>query len=148
MTVTYEWDVETVVVVETEELEAGEVLDHNHAMSYSQCLVGDSEPPLGCEYHIVLVRDVWPSGPRSRSWAYLENGKLPESFTDSFGRKVAMVPKRFHKEVDEKYQQLQKELAAAQQELLLLKEPKHTSDAMQNAFYSILCESGKPVLVI
>jgi len=34
-----------------------------------------------------------------RTWAYVEDNKLPENFKDSSGREEKKVPKRFHAEL-------------------------------------------------
>jgi hypothetical protein len=97
MTVCYEWDVETHTATETEEHEAGEVLDHDHRDSYAQCLHVASQPaPEGCRFAIVLVRD----DDSGRSWAYLEEGKLPSHFINAYGIDVAKVPLQYHREVE------------------------------------------------
>lgn len=96
MGVTYEWDVETSAACDTGECEAGEVLDHFHVSSYKEARTVLAR---GCDEgersDIVLVRD----DGLERSWAYVENGKLPVAFTDSVGHRIAAVPDRFHKEV-------------------------------------------------
>jgi hypothetical protein len=98
MTVVYEWDVETVTAVESEDHEEGEVMEHNHCRSYAEA-VADSlkyPPPEGCRYDIVLVRD----DDDGRSWAYMMNdGNLPEFFYDAVQFPVARVPQKFVKEV-------------------------------------------------
>ena len=86
--VEYEWDVETVD-------EYGDI-EHEHCASYADCLRLMDEPaPEGCRYDVVLVRD----DDYERSWAYMENNKLPEYFKDVYGRRVVKVPKRFVAEV-------------------------------------------------
>jgi hypothetical protein len=96
MTVIYEWDCETQTTQETDEHEAGEVIDHRHGESYAQvaAFAAETAPP-GTQYALVLVRD----DDAGRSWAYVENGKLPEFFHDADGAQGARVPKRFHAEV-------------------------------------------------
>ena len=101
--VEYEWDVEEVTASASDDYEEGEVLDHNHQGSYADCLtwIRDCPPPEGSRWEIVLVRDTtakyWGT---DRSWAYVENGKLPEFFTDGCGDEDTKVPKRFIKEVE------------------------------------------------
>ena len=50
---------------------------------------------------LVLVRNVWDGNDlEDRSWAYIEDGKLPEYFSDPVGNDTsAKVPKRFHAEL-------------------------------------------------
>jgi hypothetical protein len=90
MTVVYEWDVETIDL-------NGDIQDHDHRNTYAEVLsVSMRAPPVSGEKHaIVLVRD----DDNGRSWAYMENGKLPEYFEDAYQQEVAKVPKRFHAEV-------------------------------------------------
>lgn len=92
MTVYYEWDVEEVD-------QFGDVIDHNHFDSYVDALGCfnrlSEELSDDMTYEIVLVRN----GDNERSWAYLENGELPESFEDAYGVETAKVPKRFVKEI-------------------------------------------------
>lgn len=96
MSVNYEWAVEMTTTVETAEHEVGEVLDVHHFDAYAGAVdlaAGAAED--GTEWRIVLVRD----DDTGRSWAYMEGGVLPEHFDDAYGREVARVPQRFHKEV-------------------------------------------------
>ena len=96
MTVKYEWDVETVTTVESEEREAGEVLDHYFCVSYREALWRSKQPaPEGCKYVIVLVRD----DENSRSWAYMLPSGLPTFFTDASGNTI-QVPVKYHREVE------------------------------------------------
>ncbi len=96
MTVTYEWDCETVTAVESADFEEGEVIEHYHAPKFKEVLKeSKTAPPEGCKFALVLVRD----DDIGRSWAYLDNGVLPESFEDAYGRFAAKVPRRFHEEV-------------------------------------------------
>lgn len=97
MPVSYEWDVETHTAVESAEFEEGEVLEHDHRDSYAQCAeIASGEPPEGCRFAIVLVRD----DESGRSWAYMEDGELPAHFINAYGKEVAKVPLRFHREVE------------------------------------------------
>lgn len=78
----YEWDYETVN-------KDGDIIDHNHAdklTEFSEVCKTDT---------LVLVRD----SDNERAWAYVENGKLPEFFSDAYQRPTTKVPKRFHKEL-------------------------------------------------
>ena len=97
MAVSYEWDCETVTAVESEQFEEGEVMEHYHDAKFKEVLkYSKGEPPAGCKFAIVLVRD----DDAGRSWAYLQDdGTLPEEFEDAFGRFEAKVPRRFHNEV-------------------------------------------------
>jgi len=61
------------------------------------CLIPVTEAPL----NYGLVRDVWDDqdGLIERDWAYVVNGKLPETFTDSNGKPSYQIPERFRKEL-------------------------------------------------
>jgi hypothetical protein len=97
MSVAYEWDVETVSDGDTEALEDGEVVDHDHSATYKEALASSNgRPPSGFRFEIVLVRD----DDEGRSWACLDDGQLPTHFVDAYGAQVAKVPKRFFREVD------------------------------------------------
>lgn len=83
--VSYEWDVETVAP-------DGDVLDHDHDDNcLSRLLARRNELEAGTA-HLVLVRDVNDEvdGVTDRTWAYVEDGQMPDEFED--GRNV---PKRF-----------------------------------------------------
>jgi hypothetical protein len=90
MSVFYEWDVETVSVVDDL------VIDHDHRGNFKACKIEAAHCDPGYKKVIVLVRD----DDYSRSWAYIEDGKLPTHFRDAYGRVVARVPKRFMREVN------------------------------------------------
>ena len=79
-TIYYEWDKERID-------EHGDIIDHSFADSLKDL--------KNHEGILVLVRDA----PRSRSWAYVEDEKLPEYFLDAFGNQTAKVPQRFHREL-------------------------------------------------
>ena len=84
----YEWDIELV------DKEYGDILDHDHS---DKC---PGIPTLETEVvfeRLVLVKDVYRQWDLSdRSWAYVEDGKLPEYFD---GDSRSKVPKRFHAEL-------------------------------------------------
>lgn len=96
MTVVYEWDVETVSAADTEDFEEDEVIDHRHQPGYAMAKFEAAfAAPDGFKHRIVLVRD----DDAGRSWAIVEDGKLPERFTDANGCDGARVPKVFINEV-------------------------------------------------
>lgn len=96
MAVTYEWAVETTTNVDTGEYEKGEILDVNHFDTFAEAKEHADGPCwAGCEEVLVLVRDT----DSDRAWAYMVDGKLPTHFTDAYGRAVAKVPERYHREV-------------------------------------------------
>jgi len=96
MAVRYEWDVEETAAADTDDHEEGECFDHRFCESYKEVLaVAATTPPEGTAWRPVLVRD----DDAGRSWAYMENGKLPSHFEDAYGTPVAKVPKRFVDEV-------------------------------------------------
>lgn len=86
----YEWDVE---VVDPN----GDIEDHLHQTSFADCVkVAAEETQPGYTRSIVLVRD----DDKGRSWAYLEDGALPEELLDAYDRPAAKTPQRFRKEVE------------------------------------------------
>lgn len=94
MTVIYEWDVET---VQTYEDGNNDVIDHYHTETYADAVRWAAAAPLelGVTYEVVLVRD----DDDRRSWAYVEDGKLPEWCRDAYECRWGKVPKRYHAEV-------------------------------------------------
>ena len=101
-TIVYEWDCEEVADGDSVSYEDGEVIDHFRASTYVDVLkASKAVPPEGSKYRIVLVRDRLDKHDSvvCRSWAYLENGKLPEYFKDAFDRPIAYVPVKYHKEI-------------------------------------------------
>lgn len=94
MPVRYEWDVES--------LEGEDVLDHDHRDTFAEAIAAEKISQNFRETtRICLVRDIWDydHGLQERTWAYLEDGKLPEHFEDSGGRMSSRVPQRFHQEI-------------------------------------------------
>lgn len=79
----YEWNAE-------EWDEYDDILDHDHADKLETLKLhhkGDSTR------HIVLIKDIWcpiEEDLKSRAYAYVENGELPENFDDG-----SKVPQRF-----------------------------------------------------
>ncbi len=104
MNTRYEWDAEQVAVYASESYEEGEVIEHHFADSLkearqtvrSRSYNADAGTLSSEGYELVLVRD----DDGGRSWAYMENGKLPTHFRDAFGSEGARVPQRFHREVE------------------------------------------------
>ena len=97
MAVHYEWDVEQCNAIETEILEEGEIIEHWFQESYrelSEFMAAVVFDPA-IDWQTVLVRN----DDNGRSWAYMEDGKLPEFFEDAYQHRVAKVPKRFHAEI-------------------------------------------------
>lgn len=84
----YEWDIETLD-------KNGDIIDHNHS---DNCPGIPTEPG----FSLVLVKDTAvcerdtgkPIDLYNRTWAYVENGKLPKEFENG-----DTVPKRFHEEL-------------------------------------------------
>jgi len=79
----YEWDIET-------SDENGEIIDHYHADKLADL------PALEERQQLVLVMD----DEQGRAWAYVQCGKLPEFFTDADDKRVDLVLRRFHKELE------------------------------------------------
>jgi hypothetical protein len=90
----YEWTVEF--------LEDDDIVDLYFGDTLKDVLRQAGDTPAGYIKHIGVVRDRYDSAESlvCRSWAYVEDGKLPDRFTDACGREVAKVPARFHKEAD------------------------------------------------
>ena len=95
----YEWDIEDID-------EHGDINDHHHRDKLSEffeCGFADDFAAalkgLGCQ--LVLVRDTLDSDGAVdlRSWAYVEDGKLPVFSHDGCGGRAAKVPQRFHREL-------------------------------------------------
>jgi len=76
-----------------------EIVEVNHEDTYALALAYAN----GKEHvRIALVRDAYPTIglSRRRSWAYIEDGKLPAECLDAYYRPVAKVPKKYLKEVN------------------------------------------------
>jgi hypothetical protein len=100
MAIHYEWDCEEVAAIDLPDKEKSEVIDHFHSETFVEALArSKTEPGENLEWRIVLVRDNDDAQKGQRSWAYLEDGVLPESFEDAFGQPTAKVPARFVSEV-------------------------------------------------
>ena len=89
----YEWDAEEVAAADSADYESGEVIDHFHGNIDAVLRWSSSDPAVRIER--CLVRDTFDG----RSWAYIENDQLPETFTDATGRTTGRVPKRFKEEL-------------------------------------------------
>ncbi|NVO13876.1 MAG: hypothetical protein HXX10_07555 [Rhodoplanes sp.] len=89
----YEWDIEAVDA-------HGDIQDHDHSnqLDYDSAYLRKALARDG--YHLVLVRDVCDAGGsvEDRSWAYVDDNRLPELFDDLQGT-GKKVPKRFHVEL-------------------------------------------------
>lgn len=93
----YEWDYETQRIDEEGEIE---FVDHDHSdhfLGFPDSYIDDD----GIYVVLVLVKDVYRNWClENRSWAYVEDRKLPEFFSDAFGMLGDKVPQRFHKEIE------------------------------------------------
>lgn len=83
MNVRYEWDIETLD-------EYGDIIDHDFKEHYTDLL----GVIIKSNQVLVLIRDYYKEGSIYRQWAYVENNKLPDTFTEG-----AKVPHKFHKEL-------------------------------------------------
>ena len=81
MSVYYEWDIET--------YDGEDIDDHDHAERLRD--LQELEP----DQRLVLVRTT----SEDRTWAYVENGRLPERFRDAYETPQTRVPVRFHREL-------------------------------------------------
>lgn len=91
MTITYEWDMETVD-------EHGAVQDHHHAGKVADLPHWTDQKTQA----LVLVRDDDnPDTPQPRLWAYVdfESMRLPEFFEGAGVETAVRVPARFHVEL-------------------------------------------------
>ena len=90
----YEWDIETYD-------EHGDI-DHDHRSELSRYPAAVLAEALsrGSLSRLVLVRDVpraW--GHISRTWAYVEDGALPDYFSSDRGETGTRVPRRYKREL-------------------------------------------------
>lgn len=96
MAVRYEWDVEVQTAAASDDYEEGEVIDHLFCKSFIGAMTTAAiDAGEDLKHVIVLVRD----DDNQRSWAYLEDGKLPTHFEDAYQNQHGKVPQRFHAEV-------------------------------------------------
>ncbi len=103
MATNYEWIVEELDVLPGAEIgEDDDIIDVHHFDTFVEARAWASDNIYPCR--IGLTRDVGndDEGLTDRSWAYVENRKLPEFFTycPELGAKV---PKRFHEEIANAY---------------------------------------------
>jgi hypothetical protein len=69
------------------------------ALAWAASEGGTDGPQPPCQ--IGLVRDrLDDEGVVDRQWAYIEDGKLPERFSDSGGSEGPLVPARYHRELE------------------------------------------------
>lgn len=91
--VKYEWSIETVD-------EHGDIVD----CDFSDTLAAfkDEWPVPNVELALLRREGSESQGETDRLWAYIKDGKLPETFSDAWGAPVSVnVPKRFHKELEQ-----------------------------------------------
>ena len=95
-----EWLVETLDGPLSED---PDIIEVQHCQTYAQARrwADDIEVNVGVYAQIGLVRDRGneADGLICRSWAYIEDGVLPEFFEDAYGNKVAVVPARYRREI-------------------------------------------------
>ena len=94
MTIFYEWAIETIDA-------SGDIEDVDHRDTFAEVLqVIKGGATDGCSYRVALTRLRYCNNDRDqlieRSYAYLDDGKLPAEFEDG---DMCRVPARFHKEV-------------------------------------------------
>jgi hypothetical protein len=108
MAVRYEWDVETLDAAPSEANGFDpDILEHYHCETYAEALsMAAHYSAEGWPNRIVLVRDVGNDldGLTDRAWAYMKDGKLPETFSyagaSNYEDSGIAVPKRFHREAE------------------------------------------------
>jgi hypothetical protein len=90
----FEWLVEEID-------EHGDIIEVHHLDSYAEARASAALVE-GYTTAIGLVRDRGNEldGLLDRQWAYIEDGKLPERFSDSGGSEGPLVPARFHHELE------------------------------------------------
>lgn len=120
----YEWDAEEYYPNECVGInnnggmvEAGDIYDHNFANKAIDALknvLQGSEDSRIC-FRLVLVRNVIDKfgDLEERSWAYVEDGKLPEYFLDAFDKQTIKVPLRFITELESAYRAIEKDKSSA-----------------------------------
>ena len=92
MTIVYEWAVEELDGLDPD----ADIIDVHHVSSYAEALAWQGRYDIS---RIVLIRDRPADfGYLDRSWAYVEDGKLPERFT-YHPESGVLVPAKFHNEV-------------------------------------------------
>jgi hypothetical protein len=92
MTVTYEW------VIEETDPTHEVIIDVNHAPTYGEALAF-AKQLKHCD--LALVRDHETIHGVDRSWAYVENNRLPSHLRDASDRQVVKVPNRYRKQFDQ-----------------------------------------------
>ena len=90
MAVDYEWCCEVVDC-------HGDIVENYFADSLEEAWNWINDDDYVNEYQICLVRT---AGDGRRSWAYLQNLRLPAYFYDSRGHDTTRVPQRFHRETE------------------------------------------------
>lgn len=103
--VCYEWDIEDFDFdPAADDPQAGDIIDHHHEDKLEGFPLERLLEALKREgSRLVLVRDVIQDGEGviDRTWAYvLDDGSLPGCFEDANEQPHAIVPKRFHAELE------------------------------------------------
>jgi hypothetical protein len=89
--ISYEWTLEEVD-------ENGDIIDSNFAYRLSNFNKASLE---GKDLGLVRNEGSEENGLKGRYWAYVRDGKLPETFEDGAGNKISIkVPKKFHTELN------------------------------------------------
>ena len=90
--ITIEWLVE--------ELDSnGDILNVHHCDTYAHARKVAGWSDYNTDIGLVRDRGNDLDGLLDRQWAYLEDGRLPERFSDSGGSEGPLVPAKFHFEV-------------------------------------------------
>jgi len=80
----YEWDIELV------DKKHGDILDHDHSDKCPKIPTLDTEEVFE---RLVLVKDVYRNWDLvDRTWAYVEDGKLPEHFSNAWQQAESKAP--------------------------------------------------------
>lgn len=96
----YEWTVE---LIQDYRDGCNDIVDSNHFDTYTDAKRYADSLTIPYSHYIdigVERRGYDADGDLvNTAWAYIADGVLPESFEDAYGRTVAKVPARFHKEL-------------------------------------------------
>jgi len=88
----YEWDIETVVLEDSEDGYAGDIIDHD--------FLDTLRLPTEANEVLVLVCDAYyVDGQWERSWAYVKDGRMGTHFKNTYGNATLKIPQKFHSQL-------------------------------------------------
>jgi hypothetical protein len=106
MAVGYEWAVEQVALKDFSDHYEGDIVDVNHFTTFAEAKAYADNEEAWYRNDLVLIRNEYTPGQEGiddRSWAYMENGRLPERFEYGGEETGNKVSQKFHKEVERYY---------------------------------------------